>query len=262
MKEDILGYAVDALSVEECVDSVFSSIEGHPSSAGQVAGVCRWLACWNPHSYAVALHDDAFRSALLHADWLIPDGAGVVLASRMMGGSIRARVTGSDVFEGLHRRMNEARGMSVFFLGTTEQTLATIRQRMARDYPGIRVAGACSPPFKPTYSAEELEVMIQAINEAAPDVLWVGMTAPKQEKWIFENQPRLAVKFAGAVGAVFDFYAGTVARSDPVFQRVGLEWLPRLLREPRRLWRRTFVSAPLFLWHVLKRRVCSEEKWR
>jgi N-acetylglucosaminyldiphosphoundecaprenol N-acetyl-beta-D-mannosaminyltransferase len=97
--------------------------------------------------------------------------------------------------------------------------------------------------------------MIAAINASKADVLWVGMTAPKQEKWIFENRARLNVKFAGAIGAVFDFYTGRVKRSHPVFQRLGLEWLPRLVQQPRRLWRRMFVSAPIFVWHVLKQKV-------
>ncbi len=96
--------------------------------------------------------------------------------------------------------------------------------------------------------------MTDAINTAKPDVLWVGMTAPKQEKWIHQHRDQLDVKFIGAIGAVFDFYTGKVKRSHPVFQKMGLEWLPRLLREPRRLFRRNFVSSPKFLWLVLKQR--------
>ena len=92
--------------------------------------------------------------------------------------------------------------------------------------------------------------MRDAINEARPDVLWVGMTAPKQEKWIYENRSGLDVKFIGPIGAVFDFYAGSVKRSHPLFQRMGLEWLPRLIRQPRRLWRRNFISNPSFLLRV------------
>lgn len=122
---------------------------------------------------------------------------------------------------------------------------------MARDYSNVRVAGTYSPPFKPTYSDEEMNEMISAVNAAAPDVLWVGMTAPKQEKWIFENRARLNVKFAGAIGAVFDFYTGRVKRAHPMFQRLGLEWLPRLVQQPTRLWRRMFVSAPIFMLHVI-----------
>lgn len=251
MKEVLLGYEVDDLSVEDCVANIFAVLAGQPEAAPCGA----WLACMNPHSYAVSLDDGDFAQALRDAEWLVPDGAGVVLASRVLGGTIRERVTGSDVFYGLHQRMNAAGGMSVFFLGATEETLALIRARMALDYPDIRVAGTYSPPFKPEYSTAELSEMIDLVNAASADVLWVGMTAPKQEKWLFENQARLNVKFAGAIGAVFDFYTGRVKRSHPVFQKLGLEWLPRLIQQPRRLWRRMFVSAPVFLWHVFLARL-------
>jgi N-acetylglucosaminyldiphosphoundecaprenol N-acetyl-beta-D-mannosaminyltransferase len=245
MKENILGFQVVAQPPESCVNEVFECLEHEGRKAK--------LACLNPHSYAVALDDTDFANALKSADWLVPDGVGVVFASRLLGGAVKARVTGSDVFEGLHARMNARKGMSVFFLGASEETLAKICARMAQDYPDIRVAGTYSPPFKPEYSVADLDEMINVVNAARPDVLWVGMTAPKQEKWIFENLHRLDVKFAGAVGAVFDFYVGNVKRSHPVFQSLGLEWLPRLLRQPRRLWRRTFVSAPIFVWHVFRR---------
>ena len=247
MKESILGYGVDTLSVDGCVESMFEVLGNNRR--------CAWLACLNPHSYAVSLDDVVFARALKDADWLVPDGMGIVMASRMLGGTIRERVTGSDVFYGLHQRMNAAGGMSVFFLGATEETLALIRACMSKDYPGIRVAGTYSPPFKPTYSPDNLDEMINAINTAAPDVLWVGMTAPKQEQWLFENRHRLNVKLAGAIGAVFDFYVGKVKRSHPVFQRLGLEWLPRLIQQPRRLWRRMFVSAPVFVWHVFRQKL-------
>jgi N-acetylglucosaminyldiphosphoundecaprenol N-acetyl-beta-D-mannosaminyltransferase len=256
MKEKMLGYDLDCSSVAVCLDGVFARLQ---APTGMDSG-CTWLACLNPHSYAVALEDKTFSRALHDADWLVPDGAGIVLASRLLGGKVYARVTGSDVFLGLHSRMNEAGGMSVFFLGATEDTLALICERMKSDYPNIRVAGTYSPPFKPNYSVSELEEMIKAINAVKPDVLWVGMTAPKQEKWIYENRTRLNVRFTGAIGAVFDFYTGRVKRSHPVFQRLGLEWLPRLIQQPKRLWRRMFVSAPIFLWHVLKERVRSRKK--
>ncbi|MDZ4294053.1 MAG: WecB/TagA/CpsF family glycosyltransferase [Hydrogenophaga sp.] len=247
MKENILGYQVDSLPIASCVDDVFAHI-----AQGQGR---RWFACLNPHSYAVALNDAPFAQALRAADWLVPDGVGVVHASRWLGGSIRERVTGSDVFFGLHEQMNATGGMSVFFLGATEETLANIRARMAQEYPNIRLAGTISPPFKASYSDVEIKAMLSAINAAKTDVLWVGMTAPKQEKWIAENLSKLDVRFAGAIGAVFDFYTGKVHRSHPVFQKLGLEWLPRLLQQPRRLWRRMFISAPVFVGHVIKQRI-------
>jgi N-acetylglucosaminyldiphosphoundecaprenol N-acetyl-beta-D-mannosaminyltransferase len=251
MKQEILGYRVDTHSVEECADSVFATLQGKAGDRGR----CAWLACLNPHSYSVALDDALFRQALQDADWLVPDGAGVVMASRLLGQGVAERVTGSDIFSALHQRMNSAGGMKVFFLGATEGTLALIRARMVREYPDITVAGTYSPPFKAAYSNEEIDDMVKTINAVEPDVLWVGMTAPKQEKWIDQNRSRLKVKFAGAIGAVFDFYAGQVQRSHPIFQRLGLEWLPRLIQQPRRLWRRMFISAPLFVWHVFKQKM-------
>lgn len=247
----MLGYELDCGSITDCVDAVFTNLQAPTDTHGG----CTWMACLNPHSYVVALKDSTFSCALHDANWLVPDGAGIVMASRLLGGRVHERVTGSDVFFGLHSRMNKAGGMSVFFLGATEETLALIRERMARDYPNICVTGTYSPPFKPNYTDVELEEMIKAVNAVEPDVMWVGMTAPKQEKWIYENRTRLNVRFAGAVGAVFDFYTGRVKRSHPLFQRLGLEWLPRLIQQPKRLWRRMFLSAPIFLWHVFKARL-------
>jgi N-acetylglucosaminyldiphosphoundecaprenol N-acetyl-beta-D-mannosaminyltransferase len=97
--------------------------------------------------------------------------------------------------------------------------------------------------------------MVAAVNAANADILWVGLTAPKQEKWIHENRHRLNVRFVGAIGAVFDLYAGTVKDTPPRLRKYGLQWLSRLIREPRRLWKRTFVSAPVFVWYVLKARI-------
>ena len=248
--ENIAGYTVGTQSVSACVADVVAWVQQAPPAAP-----CRWLACLNPHSYAVALDDPQFSQALHAADWLIPDGAGIVLASRLLGGQIRERVTGSDIFREAQTELDRLGSYRVFFLGSTEATLAAIRQRLARDYPNLHLAGTYSPPFKAEFSAADNQAMIAAINAAAPDILWVGMTAPKQEKWLHQHHAQLNVKFAAAVGAVFDFYSGRVKRSHPVFQRLGLEWLPRLLQQPRRLWRRMGVSAPIFLWHVLRQRV-------
>ncbi len=240
--EEMLGYRVMTGTVAACAEQAMRWVAEGDS--------CRWLACLNPHSYAVGLREKAFAEALCDADWLLPDGSGIVLASRWLGGCIRGRVTGWDIFQELLDRLNREGGHRVFFLGSTSETLDMIRARMAVDYPCVALAGFYSPPFKPAFSAEDDDRMVSAVNEASPDVLWVGMTAPKQELWIARNRHRLQVKIAAAVGAVFDFYSGQVKRPHPFFRRHGLEWLPRLVGEPRRLWRRTAVSAPIFLWHV------------
>jgi len=199
---------------------------------------------------------------LLEADLLTPDGAGIVLASWILGGRIQERVTGSDIFRGLSEHLNTSSDnkYSYFFLGSTTMTLLKVEKKMAVDYPNIRVTGTWSPPFKSEFTKHENQLMIDAINKAKPDVLWVGMTAPKQEKWIHQHRDQLDVKFIGAIGAVFDFYTGNVKRSHPAFQRMGLEWLPRLLTDPRRLWRRMGVSAPIFLWRVLQQRFGAAER--
>jgi N-acetylglucosaminyldiphosphoundecaprenol N-acetyl-beta-D-mannosaminyltransferase len=251
MKENILDYFVDAKTVDECVEDIFRKV----NCSNENNLKCFWLACLNPHSYYVALKDRKFHHALREANWLIADGIGLIFASRMLGGKIRERVTGSDIFEKLHGRLNSAGKFKVFFLGSSDETLAMINLRMAKEYPNIIVVGTFSPPFKSFFTSDEVELMIQAINLSKADVLWVGMTAPKQEKWLQDNHTKLNVKFAGAVGAVFDFYAGKVKRSHPLFRRYGFEWLPRLIQQPLRLWRRIFISAPIFLLHVMKKKI-------
>lgn len=243
MTEDILGYNVQASSARDCVLEIVESVHERKKSV--------WLACLNPHSYAVAINDILFRKALCSADWLVPDGIGIVHASMLLGGVLKERITGSDIFYGLHDQLSAQGGATVFFLGSTNDTLRAIVAKMAIDYPLLRVVGLYSPPFSESFSLEEQERMCSAINMVKPDILWVGLTAPKQEKWIYENVKKLDVGFVGAVGAVFDFYVGNVRRSHPVFQRFGLEWLPRLLQQPKRLWRRMFVSAPIFVFHIV-----------
>jgi N-acetylglucosaminyldiphosphoundecaprenol N-acetyl-beta-D-mannosaminyltransferase len=239
---ELLGFGVHRLSADDCVDEIVDAMEVNDDP--------KWLACINPHSYVQTHHDREFDTALRAADWLIPDGVGIVLAAMVLRTPIWGRVTGSDIFWRLHAALERQGNRSVFFLGATEATLTKIRERMQRDYPNVRIAGCYAPPFRHSFTDDEVQAMITAVNDAMPDVLWVGMTAPKQEKWISENLPLLKVKFIGAVGAVFDFYSGRVKRSHPVFQRFGLEWLPRLVQQPRRLWRRMVVSAPIFAWHV------------
>ena len=245
--ECVLGIPVSLLTRDASLERIMQWI--HEGRTGHT------IVCANPHSLEVARRDRVFRDALKTADLVIPDGTGIVLASRVLGGRIRQRVTGSDIFLGLNQLLNREGGRSVFFLGSTEETLAEIRRRFALDFPGVRVAGTCSPPFRLEFSEEENRVMVEVVNEANPDVLWVGMTAPKQEKWLGCNRGQLMVRISAAVGAVFDFYTGKVQRSSPTFQRLGLEWLPRTLREPRRLWRRTLLSHPSFMARVLAQRL-------
>lgn len=245
--ENILGYNVNNAPLQTCLDALYSWIDD--------GDYCRVLACFNPHSYVLLKENERFVAALRDVDWLMADGVGVVYASGFLGGKIRQRITGYDVFQGLHDLLERSGHRRVFFLGSTDETLHIIREKMAVQYPHIEIAGIYSPPFKTRFSPDDTAQMVDAVNVAQPDVLWVGMTAPKQDIWLYENREKLDVKIAAGVGAVFDFYAGTIQRSHPVFQRVGLEWLPRLLQEPRRLWKRMFVSAPIFVADVIREKM-------
>ena len=245
--EDIVGYQVCVETVDDVVNRVTSWLEDDPQD-------CRYFACLNPHSVEIAAADATFHNALVSADFLTPDGIGVVYASRVLGGQIRKRLTGMDVFLGIAAAMERAKQGSFFFLGSTETTLQKIQVEMASRFPHVVVAGSYSPPFKPEFSEEDNQRMIEAINESEADVLWVGLTAPKQEKWIFENREHLNVGFAGPIGAVFDMFTGNIKRVSPFWQNMGFEWLPRLVQEPKRLWRRSLISAPRFLLRALSYR--------
>jgi N-acetylglucosaminyldiphosphoundecaprenol N-acetyl-beta-D-mannosaminyltransferase len=212
----------------------------------------KYFVCANPHSLEGAQTDHEFDSAIKNADLIAPDGIGIVVASRILGGAIHQRVTGSDIFEGVNSELNKKKGHSVFLLGSTQDNLEKMRYKMESDFPNIRVVGTFSPPFEEEFSHEENLMMVETINRAKPDVVWVGMTAPKQEKWIYENREKLEVKLLGPIGAVFDFFTGNVKRPPPIFQEWGLEWLPRFLREPRRLWRRNLISNPKFILRVIR----------
>ena len=244
--ENILSYSIAAVSVDDAVAKIFCWTQCNVAP--------KVFICANPHSLVMAENDVVFRKSLQTADLVTPDGAGIVLASRIMGGQIRERVTGSDIFQGVLKELNRSIGFSVFFLGSTEETLTAIRARMAVDFPNVRMAGTYSPPFKPIFSDDDNERIVAAINAAAPDVLWVGMTAPKQAKWIYHNKDKLNVKFIGAMGAVFDFYAGNVKRPPVFVQKIGLEWLYRWVQEPKRLWKRNVISTPKFIIAVLKQK--------
>ena len=241
---NILSYNIHNSSLDVIVDQIIRSMK--------IASKPQWLACLNPHSYVVACDDKGFSAALHGADWLIPDGMGIVLASRVSDGNIERRVAGFDIFYGLQSALNKNGSARVFFLGSTTHTLEVIAEKMSLDFPNLKVAGTYSPPFKDAYSDCEIDEMVNCINRSNSDVLWVGLTAPKQEKWIFQNKQRLNVKFIGAIGAVFDFYSGNVKRSSPLFRQLGLEWLPRLLQQPHRLWRRVFISGAIFIAHLIK----------
>lgn len=217
----------------------------------------------NAHSFNTAKKDQLFADALTNGDVLIPDGVSIVKACKWIKAKSqpKERIAGWDLFsfemEKLERESEELRTKSeeskiVMFMGSSQKVLDLIVKRAAEVYPHLKVV-TYSPPYKPEFSDEDNKAIIDAINAANPDLLWIGMTAPKQEKWTYSHWNELNIHcHVGTIGAVFDFFAGTVERAPIWCQKHGLEWLYRLMKEPKRMWRRYIIGNSLFLWNMVK----------
>ena len=225
----------------------------------------------NAHSFNTAQKDNLFAEALTKGDYLIPDGASIVKACKWLKAKSRPkeRIAGWDLFKfemdrlngkwgnGENEKMGNAKKPVAMFMGSSEKVLALIRERAATEYPNIEVV-TYSPPYKPQFSDKDNAAIIKAINDADPDLLWIGMTAPKQEKWTYAHWDELNIRcHVGTIGAVFDFFAGTAERAPRWWQEHSLEWLYRLIKEPKRMWRRYVLGNPLFLWNVFREGVRS-----
>lgn len=207
----------------------------------------------NAHSFNTAKKDRLFAEALTNGDALIPDGVSIVKACKWIKAKSqpKERIAGWDLFEFEMEKL-EKKGGTVMFMGSSQKVLDLIVKRAAADYPHLKVV-TYSPPYKPEFSDEDNKAIIDAINAANPDLLWIGMTAPKQEKWTYSHWKDLNIHcHVGTIGAVFDFFAGTVERAPMWWQEHGLEWLYRLLKEPKRMWRRYIIGNALFLWNMTK----------
>ena len=230
----------------------------------------------NAHSFNTAKKDQLFADALTNGDVLIPDGVSIVKACKWIKAKSqpKERIAGWDLFsfemeklerecvkcemlnvklEGNNSTLNNQHSTlkkTVMFMGSSQKVLDLIVKRAAVEYPHLKVV-TYSPPYKPEFSDEDNKAIIDAINAANPDLLWIGMTAPKQEKWTYSHWEELDIHcHVGTIGAVFDFFAGTVERAPMWWQRHGLEWLYRLLKEPKRMWRRYIIGNALFLWNI------------
>lgn len=204
----------------------------------------------NPHSFITSDKDELFKKSLLSSDYLIPDGVGIVYAIKFLYQKAIKRITGADLHSFFLDHANKNK-LKVFYLGSSESTLNKIKLKLKKNYKNIEMLGY-SPPFKPKLSKNDNKIIFKEINSFSPNILFVGMTAPKQEKWVYENKDKLNVNIICSIGAVFDFYSGNVKRSSPFWIKLGLEWLPRLIKEPIRLFERNFVSTPKFVFYVLR----------
>lgn len=204
----------------------------------------------NQYSYCIAEKDEGFKKALMASDVLLPDGVSMVLTAKLLHGKKLKKIAGADLHQFLLKKLNNEKGRC-FYLGSSQETLNKISEKIAKDYPNISL-GTFSPPFKAKFSSADNDKMITVVNNFNPDVLFVGMTAPKQEKWSFLHLNSLNANIVCSIGAVFDFYAGTVQRPNEKWRNLGLEWLGRLFKEPKRMWQRYLRYGGVFCFYLLR----------
>jgi len=206
----------------------------------------------NQYSYVMTTKDPAFKEALM-SHVLLPDGVGMTVASKFLNGIKVNKIAGAELHHYLLEKLQQEGG-SCFYLGSSEPTLQKIKEHVQSEFPAIRVS-TYSPPFKKEFTDEDNQAMIDAINRVKPDVLFIGMTAPKQEKWAHQHYKEIDAQTICAVGAVFDFYAGTIKRPSRFWINMKLEWLIRLVNEPGRMWKRYLYYGPYFVFILLNKKL-------
>lgn len=231
----VLGVGVHSVDPVRARDIVLGWIAGGERRYACLAAVHGIIECWR---------DPSLRAVYNEAGLCLPDGMPIAWMGRLQGRSV-SRVYGPDLTLALCERA-AALGHSVYFHGGAEGVAAALAREMARRFPGLRVAGFDSPPFRPLTAAED-EELVARINACAPDIVFVGLGCPKQERWMADHRARLQAPALLGVGAAFDFHTGRVAQAPHLMQAAGLEWLFRLVHEPRRLWYRYLVYNPLFV---------------
>lgn len=232
---DVIGSAIDVLGWDEALERLLAWSRERTS---RVVCIC------NVHSVVTARQDPAFAAVLRQAELCTPDGAPVAWMLRRLGHADQPRINGPDLMWRYAERAAAA-GESIYLYGGTDETLQLLQQSLHAAFPGLRIAGAHSPPFR-ALTPEEDAAAVDAINASGAGTVWVSLGCPKQELWMQAHRGRVQAVMLG-VGAAFDYHAGTIRRAPVWAQRAGLEWLHRLLSEPRRLWRRYLVTNTLFI---------------
>lgn len=231
----VLGAPIDLVDYERAVDRIAGWSQRRES---------RYVCICNVHSVVTASADASFSAAIASADLATPDGAPVAWMLRRLGAARQRRVTGPDLMSAYMERAQET-GESVYFYGSTTETLALLQAELRHRFPRLTIAGADSPPFRELTAAEDRDA-VDRINASGAGTVWVSLGCPKQERWMANHRGQVRAVMIG-VGAAFDFHSGRVGRAPPWMRASGLEWLHRLLSEPRRLWRRYLVTNTLFI---------------
>jgi N-acetylglucosaminyldiphosphoundecaprenol N-acetyl-beta-D-mannosaminyltransferase len=235
---NVLGVMVDALGLERAL--------------GRVAGMIRraqkgYVCAISVHGVLEAQRDPAVAQAFAEASMVVPDGTPMVWVGRLQGQSDMRQVTGPDLMGEILRRPEFA-GYSHFFYGGQEGVAQELASAWKQKFPGTRIAGTYTPPFRDLNNAEEA-MLIRLLDQCRPDIIWVGISTPRQELFMRRLLPKLETGLMFGVGAAFDFHTGRIRDCAPWIKRMGFQWLHRLIQDPRRLWPRNLRNAT-FLWHI------------
>jgi N-acetylglucosaminyldiphosphoundecaprenol N-acetyl-beta-D-mannosaminyltransferase len=233
----VLGVRAHAVQIREVIERMQGWIRERSA--------CHAIAATSMHGIVEAQHDPFFKEILNATDLVVPDGMPLVWLGRLHGHGLSRRVYGPDLLLAFCEE-SASQGYRHFFYGGEPGVAERLAESLKARFPGLNVVGTCSPPFRPL-SAKEDEETVEMIDRAAPDVLWVGLGTPKQERWMHEHRTRLRVPVMVGVGAAFDMLSGRRKQAPRWMREHGLEWSFRLSQEPRRLWRRYLVYGTQFI---------------
>ncbi len=215
---------------------------------GDLSG--KYICFSNVHTLITAVENESYKTALNSSAYTFPDGAPVALKLRRNGEAGAERVAGPDFMSGVFKRTSDGR-CSHFFYGSSEEVLKELNKKLKSKYPDINIAGMYSPPYRQLSSEEDAEIT-EMINRSKADIVWIGLGAPRQEMFMYSHKGKINGLMAG-VGAGFDYHAGTLKRAPRWMQKASLEWLYRLISEPKRLVKRYFITNTKFIWYCLTR---------
>jgi len=251
-KVEVFGVRIDNVFLEQTLDIVEEFV---------LSGSPHLICTPNVEHVLKALDDDEFQEIVNTADLVVPDGAGIVLFSKWIGTPLKEKVAGSDLLPLLCER-SAKEGFKVFLFGGREGVPERASEILRGEYENLQVVGTYSPPMNFEDDAEEVRKAVETIKAAKPDILFVALGAPRQEKWIHANKEELDVPVSIGIGAAIDFVAGERKRAPVWMQKANLEWLHRAVSEPRRLWRRALLYPPLFLLMFFELRTyVTQKKW-
>jgi N-acetylglucosaminyldiphosphoundecaprenol N-acetyl-beta-D-mannosaminyltransferase len=240
---NFLGYPLIACSARTVASELL---------AARPTGQLQSVVFLNPHTVVTAKSDPELQTALESAHIVFCDGAGLSLAARLRASQRVPRIYGYEFFVTMSRLLSDRREGRVLFLGGRDELNSVLIARYRAEYPGIESVTAHGLPFKATFSDDDVAQMAETVTSVGADVVWLGLGSPKQEKVLARLSPLCKVHCAAAIGAVFDYYAGAISHPPAWVRAAGFQWAYRLALEPRRLWRRTFVSGPRFAIVVLR----------